>query len=77
MYAYNKRFHDGSDGRESACNVGELGSIHGSGRSSGDGNDNPFQDSCLESHGWRSLADYSPWGCKELDTTECLSTKYL
>ena len=23
-----------------------------------------------ESHGWRSLADWSPWGCKELDTTE-------
>ena len=21
-------------------------------------------------HGWRSLAGYSPWGCKELDTTE-------
>ena len=21
-------------------------------------------------HGWRSLVDYSPWGCKELDTTE-------
>ena len=23
-----------------------------------------------ESHGQRSLADYSPWGCKEMDTTE-------
>ena len=23
-----------------------------------------------ESHGWRSLADFSLWGCKELDTTE-------
>ena len=23
-----------------------------------------------ESHGWRSLAGYSPWGCKESDTTE-------
>ena len=27
-----------------------------------------------ESHGKRSLAGYSPWGCKKLDTTECLST---
>ena len=27
-----------------------------------------------ESHGQRSLAGYSPWGCKELDTTEWLST---
>ena len=23
-----------------------------------------------EFHGWRSLAGYSPWGCKEWDTTE-------
>jgi len=23
-----------------------------------------------KSHGWRSLAGYSPWGCKESDTTE-------
>ena len=23
-----------------------------------------------ESHGQRNLVDYSPWGCKELDTTE-------
>ena len=33
--------------------------------------DNPFQYSCLEkSHGQRSLAGYSPWGCKESDVTE-------
>ena len=25
-----------------------------------------------ESHGWRSLVGYSPWGCKESDTTERL-----
>ena len=25
-----------------------------------------------ESHGWRSLAGYSPWGCKESDTTQQL-----
>ena len=25
-----------------------------------------------ESHGWRSLVGYSPWGCKEWDTTEQL-----
>ena len=25
-----------------------------------------------KSHGWRSLVGYSPWGCKELDTTERL-----
>ena len=27
-----------------------------------------------ESHGQRSLAGYSPWGCKESNTTELLST---
>ena len=31
----------GSDGKESACNAGDLGSIPGSGRSPGEGNDNP------------------------------------
>ena len=30
-----------------------------------------------ESHGQRSLAGYSPWGRKESDTTERLSTQYL
>ena len=36
---------------------------------------NSLQYSCLENpHGQRSLVGYSPWGCKELDTTERLST---
>ena len=34
-------------GKESACNVGGLGSIPGSGRSPGEGNGNPLQHSCL------------------------------
>ena len=37
-----------SDGKESFCNVGDLGSIPGSGRSPGGGNDNPLQYSCLK-----------------------------
>ena len=41
-------FPCGSVGKESACNVGDLGSIPGSGRSPGEGNGNPFQYSCLE-----------------------------
>ena len=41
------------------------------GGSPGEGNGNPLQYSCLENpHGQRSLADYSPWGLKESDTTE-------
>ena len=46
------------------------GSTTGSGRSSGDGNGSPLQSSCPEkSHGQRSLAGYSPRGCRDLDTT--------
>ncbi len=37
-----------SDGKESACNAGDPGSIPGSGRSPGEGNGNPLQYSCLE-----------------------------
>ena len=38
----------GSDGKASAYNVGDRGSIPGSGRSPGEGNGNPLQYSCLE-----------------------------
>ena len=41
-------FSCSSDGKESACNAGDPGSISGSGRSSGEGNGNPLQYSCLE-----------------------------
>ena len=41
-------FPGGSEGKVSACNVGGLGSIPGSGRSPGEGNSNPLQYSCLE-----------------------------
>ena len=46
MFHYG--FPGGSDGKDSACNAGELGSIPGSGRSPGEGNDNPLQYSCLK-----------------------------
>ena len=68
-------FPSGSDGKESACNGGNLGSIPGLGRSPRGGHGNPLKCSCLEKpHGQRSLADYSPWHCKESDMTEWLST---
>ena len=41
-------FPGGSDGKESAHNAGDLGSIPGSGKSPGEGNGNPLQYSCLE-----------------------------
>ena len=68
-------FTGGSDSKESACNAGTLGSISGLGRLPGAGHGNSLRYSCLENpHGQRSLADYSPLACKELDTTERLST---
>ena len=45
----------------------------GSGRSPGEGNDNPFQYSRLENPMDRGAAGYSPWGHKESATTEVLS----
>ena len=41
-------FPCGSDGKESACDVGDQGSIPGSGRYPGEGHGNPLQYSCLE-----------------------------
>ena len=43
----------------------------GQGKSPGEGNGNPLQYSCLGNPmGQRSLAGYSPWSCKESDTTK-------
>ena len=42
----------GSDGKETACNAGDLGLIPGSGRSPGRGHGNPLQYSCLEKSPW-------------------------
>ena len=62
-------FPGSSAGKESACKAGDLGSIPGLGRSPGEGNGNPLQYSGLE-----NSMDYSPWGRKEADMTEWLST---
>ena len=59
-------FPGGSDGKESACNVGDLGLIPGLGRVR---HGNPVQYSCLENpHGQSSLASCSPWGQKDWAT---------
>ena len=58
-------FFGGSDGKESACNVGDLRSIPGLGRSPGGVHGNLLQCSCLENpYGQRSLTVYNPWGPK-------------
>ena len=68
-------FPGGSDSKESACNAGDLGLIPGLGKSPGGGHGNPLQYSCLENPHWqRFLIGYCPWGLKESDTTERLST---
>ena len=54
--------------------IRDAGSIPGSGRTPGGGHGCPFQYSCLENPIDRSLAGYSPWGHKESDTTEAMST---
>ena len=65
--------YGGSDGKVSAYNVGDPGSILGLGRF-------PWRRKWQptpvflpgKSHGRKSMAGYSPWGCKESDTTERL-----
>ena len=70
------RLPSSSVGKEFACSAGDMGSIPGLGRSPG-GHGNPLQYSCLKNpHGQRSLAGYSPWGHKELDMSEHLSTAH-
>ena len=65
-------FPGGSDGKEAACNAGDLGSIPGLGRPPGEGKGYPLQYSGLE-----NPMDCSPWGRKESDTTELCHLQIL
>ena len=63
-------FPGGSDGKESACNAGDLGSIPGLGRSPGEGSNYPLQYSCPENsmdRGARSM------GLQRVDVTKRLT----
>ena len=62
-------FPGGSDGKASACNVGDPGSIPGSGRSPGDGDGNSLQYSCLENRMDRGAGGLQSTGLPEPDTT--------
>ena len=71
-------FLGSSAGKELTCNAGDLGLIPGLESSPGEGIGYPLQYCCLENpQGQRILLGYSPWGCKESDTTKQLSTAYL
>ena len=65
-------FPGGSDGKESSCNAGDLGSIFGSGRSPGEGTGYPLQYSCLENFIDRETCGLQS-GLTESDTTEQLT----
>ena len=75
MICHTLGFPSGSDSKESACNVGDPGSIPWLGRSPGEGNGNPLQSVFLpgEFHGQRSLVGYIPLVCKEPYMTKRLS----
>ena len=66
---HSKGFLGGSVAMNLPANAGDVGLIPGSGRSSGEGNGNPVQYSCLENP-TDSLGGYSPRGRKELDMTQ-------
>ena len=68
VYVYMD-FPGGSDGKESACNAGDLGSIPGSGRSPGEENSLPTPVFLPgEFHGQRSLAGYTVHGVAKSQT---------
>ena len=64
-------FPGGAVVKNPPANAGDTGSIPGSGRSPGEGNGKPTPVVLPgESYGQRSLEGYSPWNCKESNTTE-------
>ena len=66
-------FPVGSDDKESACCVRNLGSIPGLGRSSGGGHGNPAPVFLPRESPWtNSLVGYRPWGQKESGVTKTI-----
>ena len=57
---------DDSDGKQSACSIGDPGSIPGSGISPGEGNGTPLQYSCLENSMDRGARGLQPMGSQRV-----------
>ena len=71
LLAFEHRgFLGSSNGKQSACNAGDLVSISGLGRSPGEENGKPLQSSLLENSLDRGACSYSLWDQKESNTTE-------
>ena len=70
-------FPGGSEDKASACNVGDPGSIPDQEDPPEKGMATTLVSLPREFHGQRSLAGYSPWGCKESDTTEQLNCSFF
>ena len=77
IYRYVYGFSGGLDGKESTCKAADTSSIPGSGRSPGEGCDNPLQYSCLENLMDREELGSCSWGHTESDTTEQLSLSHI
>ena len=61
LFLFHLDLPGGSDGKESVCNAGYLGSILGLGKSPGEGKGYPHQDSCLE-----NSMDRGAWGLQSV-----------
>ena len=71
MDTVNQDFPGGSDGKASAYNAGDESSIHGLGRSPWRRKWQPTPVLLTgKSHGWRSMAVYSPWSHKETQLSD-------
>ena len=80
MLKYKTGLPDGSVGKESACNAGKqemqvwsLGGEDPLEEEMGTHSSILLENSPGKFQGQRSLVDYSPWGCKELDMTEYMT----
>ena len=73
LHPFIMGFPGGLDGKESACNAGDLGSIPVSGRFPGEGNGNSLQYSCLENPMDRGAWRATVHGVAESDRTEQLT----